>query len=82
MKETIILEPTSPTTHFAFKPPAHNYVDSQGNVVVETVPDGGRAKENDRIRLDRFQHVPGSLVCRGNLGHVKVRRKPAHRMTW
>ena len=79
MKETIILEPTSPTTHFAFKPPPHNYVDSQGNVVVETAPEGSRAKENDRIRLDRFQHIPGSLVCRGRLGHVKVRSKSAHR---
>lgn len=72
VKETIILEPTSPTTHFAFKPPPHNYVDSQGNVVVEAAPEGSGGKDNDRIRLDRFQHVPGSLVCRGSLGHVKV----------
>eukprot|EP00752_Nemacystus_decipiens_P007651 g6840.t1 len=71
VKETIILEPTSPTTHFAFKPPPHNYVDSQGNVVVETAPEGSRVKDDGRIRLDRFQHVPGSLVCRGNLAHVK-----------
>lgn len=72
-KETIILEPTSPTTHFAFKPPPHNYVDSHGNVVVEAAPEGSGKKESNRIRLDRFQHVPGSLVCHGSLGHVKVR---------
>lgn len=70
--ETIILEPTSPTTHFVFKPPPHNYVDCHGNVVVEAAPEGSGGKDSDRIRLDRFQHVPGSLVCRGNLGHVKV----------
>lgn len=71
-KETIILEPTSPTTHFAFKPPPHNYVDSQGNVVVEAALEGNRGRDDDRMRLDRFQHVPGSRVCRGSLGHVKV----------
>lgn len=74
-KETIILEPTSPTTHFAFSRPSHNYVDRQGDVVTDAAPEGGGdgGKGGDRMRLDRFQHVPGSLVCRGTLGHVKVR---------
>lgn len=70
-KETIILEPTSPTTRFVFKPPPHNYVDSHGRVVIAE-PEGNGRNDNDRMTLDRFQHVPGSLVCRGSLDHVKV----------
>ncbi|CBN79756.1 conserved unknown protein [Ectocarpus siliculosus] len=70
-KETIILEPTSPTTHFVFKPPPRNCVDSEGRVVLEASSEGVRIKDDDRIRLDRFQHVPGCMVCRGSLGHVK-----------
>lgn len=65
------MEPTSPTMHFVFKPPPHNYVDSQGRVVI-AAQEGSGGNDNDRIRLDRFRHVPGSLVCRGSLGHVKV----------
>lgn len=74
-KETIILEPTSPTTHFAFKPPPHELVDIRAGVAVhavEVLPEGDEGRDDDRIRLDRFEHVPGCMVCRGSLGHVKV----------
>ncbi|CAN0023315.1 unnamed protein product, partial [Scytosiphon promiscuus] len=69
-EETVVLDPTSPATHFVFKPPPHSYVDGQGRVVVEAASSEGLAgKGDDRMRLDRFQHVPGCLVCLGSVGH-------------
>lgn len=81
-KETIILEPTSPTTHFVFKPAARDALELKEGAAARTESAaggeeavfgaGGKGGDADEMRLDRFKHVPGCLVCRGNLGHVKV----------
>lgn len=76
-KETIILEPTSPTTHFVFKPAARDTVRTEAVAAaargaVDFGTGGGGGGDGDEMRLDRFKHVPGCVVCRGSLGHVKV----------
>lgn len=89
-KETIILEPTSPVTHFIFNNSPHEDIkrqhrenqkakknDSPAPALRElpTTADGDRVDVvgDQWMRLDRFRHIPGCLVCRGNLGHVKVK---------
>ncbi|CAM9644454.1 unnamed protein product, partial [Laminaria digitata] len=72
-KETIILEPTSPTTHFVFTPAPHETKLAETSRGEEAEARGPR--DDDKIRLDRFEHIPGCSVCRGSLGHVKVCRR-------
>lgn len=86
-RETIILEPTCQTTHFSFEtaPPRLASLIERGRgdpgeaaeAVAVRPPEPSRPARVDggvcdKIRLDRFQHVPGSLVCFESLEHVKV----------